>query len=190
MTKHKKTRKNRQRGGFWPFTSNTNTYPTQSWSEWFNNWGNKTKNTTTSFLNNANEAIGNTASNASNMVQNAIGSVQQIGNSDISLYDANNANQNNANQNNMNNMNQNNVNNMNAQQGIEMGTMQPNVGGKKRRMRGGSNLAYTAAPVSGLKVAGPNTWQYYANGTNQYSTKGGSRKRRNKKTRKARKHKK
>ena len=59
----------------------------------------------------------------------------------------------------------------------------PTFGGKskhrrhKRRqtMKGGKNglgLTYYATPVSGLRVAGPTTWQHYANGTNQYSTKG------------------
>ena len=75
-------------------------------------------------------------------------------------------------------------------------TMQSNsYGGKRRRHsrtmkggKGGLGLTYYASPVSGLKVAEPTTWQYYANGTNQYSVKGGSRKRRGKKSRKTRRH--
>jgi hypothetical protein len=70
------------------------------------------------------------------------------------------------------------------------------MGGRRRRrgrgrtMKGGKDglgLTYYASPVSGLKVAEPTTWQHYANGTNQYSTKGGSKSRRRKSSRKSRK---
>lgn len=54
----------------------------------------------------------------------------------------------------------------------------------KRGGKGGLGLTYYASPISGLKVAEPTTWQYYANGTNQYSVKGGSKKHKNKKSRK------
>lgn len=56
------------------------------------------------------------------------------------------------------------------------------MGGRhKRRVRsmrggkGGLGLTYYASPVSGLKVAEPTTWQYYGNGQNQYSAKGGKK---------------
>lgn len=52
--------------------------------------------------------------------------------------------------------------------------------------KGGLGLSYYASPVSDLKVAEPTSWQYYANGTNQYSVTGGSKKRKNR-TRKSRK---
>ena len=58
-------------------------------------------------------------------------------------------------------------------------------------MKGGKDglgLTYYASQVSGIKVAQPTSWQYYANGTNQYSVKGGSKKRR--KGRKSRKNRK
>jgi len=61
---------------------------------------------------------------------------------------------------------------------------------KSKRMKGGNGrlgLTYYASPVSGLKVAEPTSWQYYANGTNQYSVKGGSKRRRNQKSKKSRK---
>ena len=52
--------------------------------------------------------------------------------------------------------------------------------GKRRQMKGGKGglgLTYYASPVSGLKVAEPTYWEVYANGTNQYTTKGGSKRR-------------
>lgn len=51
---------------------------------------------------------------------------------------------------------------------------------RRRTMKGGLGLTYYATPVSGLRVAEPTTWQHYANGTNQYSTKGGKKSRRRK----------
>ena len=74
-------------------------------------------------------------------------------------------------------------------------------GGRRRRRRrcarsmkggkGGLGLTYYATPVSGMKVAEPTSWQFYANGTNQYSVKGGSRQRRGRgrKSRRTRRHK-
>ena len=57
-------------------------------------------------------------------------------------------------------------------------------GGKRKRRsktirggRGGLGLTYYATPVSGIKVAEPTTLLYYADGTNQYSVKGGSKRR-------------
>lgn len=87
-----------------------------------------------------------------------------------------------------------------ANQGIQSSTGSTGMGstgGRRRRRarsmkggKGGLGLTYYAAPVSGLKVAEPTTWQYYANGVNQYSVKGGSRKRRGRKSRRTRRHKK
>jgi hypothetical protein len=67
------------------------------------------------------------------------------------------------------------------------------IGGKRRRytlkgkknMKGGLGLTYYATPVSNMKVAEPTYWEVYANGTNQYNIKGGSKKktRRSKKRR-------
>jgi hypothetical protein len=86
----------------------------------------------------------------------------------------------------------NNVNPISSTGVVSTGSM----GGRRRKRcrsmkggKGGSNLAYYAAPVSGLKVAEPTSWQYYANGVNQYSVKGGSRKRRGRKSRRTRRHK-
>ena len=67
------------------------------------------------------------------------------------------------------------------------------IGGKRRKytlkgrknMKGGLGLTYYATPVSNMKVAEPTYWEVYANGTNQYNIKGGTRKktRRSKKSR-------
>jgi hypothetical protein len=76
-----------------------------------------------------------------------------------------------------------------------------NGGKRKRRSRtmkggkGGLGLTYYATPVSGIKVAEPTTLLYYENGTNQYSVKGGSKrrktgKRKQKKHNRTRRHKK
>ena len=71
------------------------------------------------------------------------------------------------------------------------------VGGKSRKyktMKGGKDglgLNYYATPVSNMKVATPTYWEVYANGTNQYTIKGGSktRKGRTQKGRMTRRHK-
>jgi hypothetical protein len=75
-------------------------------------------------------------------------------------------------------------------------------GGKRKRRsrtmkggKGGLGLTYYATPVSGIKVAEPTTLLYYADGTNQYSVKGGSKrrktgKRKQKKHNRTRRHKK
>ena len=52
--------------------------------------------------------------------------------------------------------------------------------------KGGLGLSYYASPVSDLKVAEPTSWQYYANGTNQYSVTGGSKSSRTRKLTKSR----
>ena len=52
--------------------------------------------------------------------------------------------------------------------------------------KGGLGLTYYASPVSGLQVADPTSWQYYANGTNQYSLTGGSKRSRTRKLTKGR----
>jgi hypothetical protein len=67
------------------------------------------------------------------------------------------------------------------------------MGGRKRRRRirggqlipmgGGNQDLNYASPISGSKVAEPTTMQYYANGTDQYSTKGGRRRRSRRRTR-------
>jgi hypothetical protein len=91
------------------------------------------------------------------------------------------------------------TNSMNSYQNPQQEQQMSSYGGKRRRRsmtkskimkggKGGLGLTYYASPVSGIKVAQPTSWQYYANGTNQYSVKGGSKKRRKgRKSRKSRK---
>lgn len=164
MTKHKKTKRN-QKGGEWlnPATWFSSSQPTiqpstssQSWSDYIFNFGNKAKQTTTGILNSADSFVGQTANTITEKTNQAIVSGNKLLNQDVNLT-GNTTNQ--------------------------------TYGGKRKRhtkkMRGGKGglgLTYYAAPVSGLQIAKPTTWQYYANGTNQYTVKGGSRKHRNKRT--------
>jgi hypothetical protein len=73
--------------------------------------------------------------------------------------------------------------------GIPMGgKLRKRTMNKNKTMKGGKGglgLTYYATPVSGLNVADPTSWQYYANGTNQYSVKGGSKRRHSCKSRKS-----
>ena len=151
MTK-RKFRKH-QKGGDWNPMTWFNTFSTQSWKDYLYNLGNKTT-----------EGVGNLTNN----IENAI--------TDMSTFQPETT----------------------QPAPIQPAPIQPDsntqmqtVGGKskhrrhKRRqtMKGGKNglgLTYYATPVSGLRVAEPTTWQHYANGTNQYSTKGGKKSRRRK----------
>lgn len=164
MTKHKRTRRN-QKGGEWLdpstwFSSSQPSTSSQSWSDYIFNFGNKAKQTTTGMLDSANSFIGQTANTITEKTNQAIDSGNQLLNQNVNLT-GNTSNQ--------------------------------TYGGKRKRhtkkMRGGNGLTYYAAPVSGLRVAEPTTWQHYANGINQYTTKGGSRRsRRSKRTRRNKKY--
>jgi hypothetical protein len=158
MKKHK-TRKGKrkiQKGGDWLnpstwFSSNPNPIANQNWSDYFSNLANKTKQTTSGVLDSANSFIGQTANSISNTTSQAINSGNQMLNQNVSVSSS---------------LPQNQI-----------------YGGRRRRktrrrcMKGGLGLVYYAAPVSGLKVAQPTSWQYYANGTNQYTLKAGSKRR-------------
>ena len=145
----------------WFGSSDPNAPPKKSWSDWWSG----TSNTANNFL-------GNTANDLTQSVGN-------IGSS-IGLTSSNPAPQP--------------ISEVQPQV-IEENPQQNQVpiGGRRRRRgrtmkggKGGLGLTYYASPVSGLKVAQPTTWQHYANGTNQYSTKGGSRRRKGRKSRKIR----
>jgi len=167
MAKHRRTRRSQKGGGMfdWFGSSDPNAPPKKSWSDWWSG----TSNTANNFL-------GNTANDLTQSVGN-------IGSS-IGLTSSNPAPQP--------------ISEVQAEvqpQVIEENPQQNQVpiGGRRRRRgrtmkggKGGLGLTYYASPVSGLKVAQPTTWQHYANGTNQYSTKGGSRRRKGRKSRKIR----
>lgn len=193
MTKHRRTKRRSQKGGFslnpmnWfgssePADPNA---PKKSFGETISDWGSSLNTKIGSVATDVSET---TKTGLTNMVEGVSslvpGSSQGTSSSqgittDVSV--STNANPNmdvNANQ-------------MNNTTGVV------STGGRRRRRarsmkggKGGSNLAYYAAPVSGLKVAEPTSWQYYANGVNQYSVKGGSRKRKGRKSRRTRRHKK
>ena len=68
MTKHRRTKRRSQKGGFWPFTSSDPNSPSQSWGDMFSSWGSKTKEG----LNSADNYIGNVASTSANAVTGAV----------------------------------------------------------------------------------------------------------------------
>jgi hypothetical protein len=71
---------------------------------------------------------------------------------------------------------------------VNGGKLKKQTMNKNKTMKGGKGglgLTYYATPVSGLNVAEPTSWQYYANGTNQYTVKGGSKRRHSCKSRKS-----
>ncbi len=173
MTKHRRTRRRRsQKGGdvfdYFGFGSSepTESYaaPTQSWGEYFSSWGTKGKDA----ANSLNTTIGNVAASGANVVSDATSSVVSTVSAPFSSSDNTTSP---------------------SGQSSEMEVGQQGGKRRKRSIKGGSNLVYYAAPVSGLKVVEPTTWQYYGNGVNQYSVKGGSRKRKSRKSRRTRRHK-
>ncbi len=196
MTKHRnrRTKRKSQRGGEGAYPVSNNQYPNnqndQSWYSGITGWvsgiGDKTKellntgntmvgNATTALVDKTKSGLSTMADSVSSLVPGSSQETPTV--TPVSTnYDPNMANQEN--------------------QGVVSTGVGSTGGRRKRRARsmkggkGGSNLAYYAAPVSGLKVAEPTTWQYYANGVNQYSVKGGSRKRRSRKSRRTRRHKK
>lgn len=182
MTKHRRTKRRSQKGGFWPFTTSDPNAPTQSWGDYFSGLGTKAKEG----MNNVNTGLGNLATSAQSTFNQTTDSVSQVLNKDVNL-----TGQDISTQEPVISTSANNVENQPVTNLIPMTT-----GGKYRRRsrsmkggKGGLGLTYYATPVSGLRVVQPTTWQYYANGTNQYSIKGGSRKRRMRKSRRTRRHK-
>jgi hypothetical protein len=197
MTKHRRTRRRGQKGGFLGFGESSEPsvqQPQQSSDQgWFSWIGTKTKESADKI----NTGIGSAMTSASDTAKSGLSSMAEgitslnpFGSSDTSNV---NTGVNNGNTGvNNGNTGVNNVNPISSTGVVSTGSM----GGRRRKRcrsmkggKGGSNLAYYAAPVSGLKVAEPTSWQYYANGVNQYSVKGGSRKRRGRKSRRTRRHK-
>lgn len=178
MTKHKRTNRRRsQKGGFslnplnWFSSSDSDPNAPGFWDQ--------TKKNVTSGMEQLNSGVGSLGSNIKNTVADTATSINPFSSSTNNLEPSNmnssntyDSNTTSTNYSEPSNMNSSNTNGDNLQQ----------YAGKRRRrrcktMKGGLGLTYYASPVSGLKVASPNSWQFYANGTNQYSSKGGSRKR-------------
>jgi len=185
MTKHRRTRRRRinQKGGLFGFFESNPNVPTQSWGDYFNSFGTKAKeagNMINTSIGNAASATLETANKYNPLASNEINSDQvpsqfpaQVPSQVPSQFPVQVPAQPNS-------------------TGSFGGTHRTRARMRARSMKGGKGglgLTYYAAPVSDLKVAEPTTWQYYANGTNQYSVKGGSRKRRGRKSRRSRRRK-
>jgi hypothetical protein len=180
MTKNRITKRKSQRGGAWYdplglFTSSETTYvePTSSIVD-------KAKEK----VNSLNESIGTAAETTANAVTGAVTNTGQMLTEQFSSTPDTTMSQ------------------TYLPQSQPTQNSYVSQGGKRRRrsrtMKGGRDglgLTYYATPVSGIKVAQPTTLLYYADGTNQYSVKGGSKrrktgKRKQKKHRRTRRHKK
>ena len=212
MTKHRKTRRS-QKGGDWLspstwFGSSDPYAPKKSiWDSMTGATSSATSSVTQGASNLANQAeglLGSAASGITSGVGNAWESTKSMMSTDVDLTGSTapmNSSSYTAPMSTapMSTAPMSNNNSMNSYQNPEQDQQMSSYGGKRRRrtmtkskiMKGGKDglgLTYYASPVSGIKVAQPTSWQYYANGTNQYSVKGGSKKRRKgRKSRKSRK---
>jgi len=181
MTKHRRTRRRSQKGGEYqdPNAQSQGWFSgiTSGITGLFSSGVEKAKQG----LVNANQFIGNTAQKSANAVSDVASNVVDTVSAPFSSSS--------------DTTNQSGMYGNPNQSGMTVNSYGQQAGRRKKRCRsmkggkGGSNLAYYAAPVSSLKVAEPTTWQYYANGVNQYSVKGGSRKRKGRKCRRTRRNK-
>jgi hypothetical protein len=171
MTKHKRTKRRNQKGGLWPFSSTDSSVSStgessissQSWGDRFSGYWNKTKEKVSSGTNSLESGLGDisekTSSSVSSMgtsMSEGLGNLNPFSSSDSSISNSST---------------------------IIGGKRKNKYSSKRRRKtikggKGGLGLTYYATPVSGIRVAEPTTWQFYENGVNQYSIKGGSKKRR------------
>ena len=187
MTKHRSSRRRNQKGGAWYnpvswFGSSTPEDPNAPKKSVLDS----VTGAASSVVSSANDLVGNAATGITSGAQSAWNSTTNMLSTNVDLTSSTPTST-----------------QPTAIQPVEAQQPQPvSMGGRNRRrgrtMKGGKGgLTYYAAPVSGLKVAEPTTWLHYANGTNQYSTKGGSKrsvtrrgKSRGRKSRKIRRHKK
>ena len=208
MTKHKihkkVTKKQNQKGGdlFNPFTW----FEGENWGGWFSNVGTKAKETTSQIVNSTNQALGAAATNITSGAENIFKSAGNVLNTNVSLTDNANSSiqpiepQLNPIEPQLNPIEPQ-VNPVEPQVKPVEPQVKPvepqelSIGGRKKRrkytLKGGKGLGltYYATPVANIKVASPTYWQVYANGTNQYNIKGGSRRKRKRKTRHTRRRK-
>jgi hypothetical protein len=158
MTKHKKTKRKIQKGGL--FDSS------QSWSDWSSGLWNKTKEKVSSGTDSIETGLEKTSSSVS-----SLGTSMSEGLSNLNPFSSNDSSSSNLSSSNL------------STSSFTGGKRKHKYGSKRHRKtikggKGGLGLTYYATPVSGIRVAEPTTWQFYENGVNQYSIKGGSKKRR------------
>jgi len=185
MTKHRRTRRRTQKGGFLGFGESDPNAPTQSWGDYFKSLGTSAVEKTKEVGSNIDTGLGNLGTK----VGEGFNSINPFSSNDTAPATSTTTNLQTTN---LQTTNPQTTNPQTTSNQVPISTQ----GGRRRRrarsMKGGNNgsgLVQYAAPVSGLKVAEPTSWQYYVNGTNQYSVKGGSRRRRGRKSRRTRRHK-
>jgi hypothetical protein len=168
MTKHKRTKRRNQKGGLWPFSSTgESSISSQSWGDRFSGYWNKTKENTSSLTNSLESGLGDVSEKTSSSVS-SMGTSMSEGLSNLNPFSNSSSSD----------------SSISNPSSSFIGGKRKNKYGSKRRCKtikggkGGLGLTYYATPVSGIRVAEPTTWQFYENGVNQYSIKGGSKKRR------------
>lgn len=182
MTKHRKTKRRSQKGGFLGFGESEDPNAPSFWSK-LTGWGTSAVEKTKEVGSNIDTGLGNMGTQASNAVSSTFSAVGE-GFSNLIPSSSNVSSPPVA-------------STTTVSSPPVASTTTGYTGGRRRRRtrsmkggKGGLGLTYYATPVSGLAVAEPTSWQFYANGTNQYSVKGGSRKRRGRKSRRTRRHRK
>jgi hypothetical protein len=164
MTKHKRTKRRIQKGGLFDSSQS------QSWSDWTSGLWDKTKekvSSGTGSIETGLEGISETVSNSAS----SMGTSMSEGLSNLNPFSSNDSATSYSSSSNL------------STSSFTGGKRKRKYSSKRRRKtikggKGGLGLTYYATPVSGIKVAEPTTWQFYENGVNQYSIKGGSKKRR------------
>lgn len=196
MTKHRRPKRTKtrrsQKGGFWGFGESQDPNAPSFWGK-LTNWGTSAVDKSKELGNSINTGLGDMGTQASNVMSSTMSNVGE-GLSSLNPLSSNQVADANIPPAPVTDTNiPPDTTSVPTTQSV---STQGSFGGRRRRYRrtmkggkGGLGLTYYATPVSGLRVAEPTTWQYYANGTNQYSVKGGSRKRRGRKSRKFRRHK-
>lgn len=134
MTKHRRTKRRSQKGGFWPFTSSDPSSDPNAQKGWFDWFGTKATDTG----NDLNTLVGNAATKVSESMSNVSTQASELLNKDVSLSGQPTTTD---------------IPSTNYQY--------PATGGRRRRAKsmkggkGGLGLTYYATPVSGLKVVEP-----------------------------------
>ena len=188
MTKHRRTKRRSQKGGLFGFEKPEDPNAPSFWSK-LSGWGTSAVEKTKEVGSNLDTGLGNMGTQASTAVSSTFSSASE-GLSSLNPFGSNTTT----------------LATTPPVTTPPVTTPPPSTysttvlasGGRRRKRsrsmkggKGGLGLTYYAAPVSGLKVAEPTTLQFYANGTNQYSVKGGSRRcrGRGRKGRRTRRHK-